>query len=277
MEQFQEKIEKLLNRRWLTIIILVLLALVLRALRPLMVDRITSDGPLYVYMAQEIANGDMESAYKRNRRMPPLYLYMMAGLHKMGFTLETAGRLISILAGALLIIPIYLIAEMIFSSRLGALAAFLIAVNPDLIRCSAKVMRDSLFLLLLFTALYFLMKALKEEKWHLHFWALGGLFSALGVAVRTETIELTGVALVCLIVELIYLKRDKKPVLPALKKWAVGWGLFIAVFYVAGLPFGRSVADSPCTWSPVDRRIPTWFNLLFNRPKEEVIREEDTI
>lgn len=277
MEKFQEKIEKLLNRRWLTIFVILVLALSLRAIRPLMVDRITSDGPLYVYMATDIADGDMDSAFKRNRRMPPLYLYMMVGLHKLGFTLENAGRLISILAGALLIIPVYLIAEMIFSSRLGAMAAFLVAVNPDLVRNSAKVMRDSLFLLLLFAAMYFLMKALKEGKWNLHCWALGGLFAALGVAVRTETVELTGIALFCIIIELIFFKRDKKPVLPAFGKWAVGWLFFILVYFLAALPISKSIEGTPCTWTILDKRIPAYFNMLFSNSEKEVLDEEDTI
>lgn len=276
MEKFKENINKLLDRRWMTIAAILLLALVLRAVRPLVVDRITKDGPLYVYMGQDIAAGDLNKAFNRNTRMPPLYIFMMAGLHKIGLPMEAAGRLISIIAGVLLIIPVSLIAEMIFNSkRIGAMGAFLVAVNPDLVRSSAKIMRDSLFLLLLFSAVYFIMKALKEEKWNLHFWSLAGISASLGVAVRTETIEILGIGILVMLVELFLLFREKKELLPVVKKWGIGTVLMLMIYYVVSLPFASVLSGTPSTWTLVDKRIPGYFRSMFRLTDKEVIEEEE--
>lgn len=277
MEKFKENIDRILDRRWLTIGLLILLALSLRAVKPLLVDRISKDGVLYVYMANDIAEGNIDSAFQKNRRMPPLYLFMMAGLHNAGMHTETAGQLISIIAGALLIIPIFLIAEMMFSSRLAAMASFLVAVNPSLIKSSAKVMRDSLFLTLLFLAILFIIKAMKSERWNLQFWALAGCFSSLGVAVRTETVELIPIALICIIVELIILKRAGKPLLAPAKKMVAGFALMLLVYVVVAIPITKAIGSSLSTWQIVDNRIPGYFRSLFRISAEDALEKEDTL
>lgn len=276
MEKIKANIDKILNRRWLVIGTLLFLALSFRAVRPFIVDRIATDGVLYVYMANDIAKGDIESAFRRNRRMPPLYLFMMAWLHNAGMYTETAGRLISIIAGVLLIIPVFLIAEMIFSTRLAAMAGFLVAVNPSLIKSSAKVMRDSLFLTLLFFAVLFILKAMKSERWNLHLWGLAGLFSSLGVAVRTETVELIPVTVICIIVELIVLKRADKPVLAPAKRMVAGLLLMLFVYVVAAIPITKAV-DSSSTWRIVDKRISGYFKSLFRISAEDALKKEDTL
>jgi len=277
MKQIQNSIEIILTKRWLTILLIFIAALSLRSVRPFMTDRIAKDAVLYVYMARDIAAGDLTKAFQQSRRMPPLYLFMMAKMHKMGLSIEAAGRIISIIAGALLIIPVYLIAELIFSSRIGAMAAFLVAVNPDLIRSSAKIMRDSLFLFLLFTALYFLMKAMKNKQWNLQFWALAGLFASLGVAVRTETVELIGVAVIGIIVELGILKWNKKPIMPIVCKWVTGLLLLISIYFVTSIPITRSIEGTPCSWTLIDTRISAYFNMLFRLTAKETLQREDTL
>lgn len=269
--------EQIIARRWLVIGLLCLLALTLRAVRPFVVDRISEDGVLYVSMANDISQGDIDSAFKKNRRMPPLYLFMIAGLHKLGFHSETAGRLISIIAGALLVIPVFLIAEMIFKSRLAAMAAFLVAVNPDLIQTSARVMRDSLFLIILFSAVYFLAKAMNAERWNLHYWSTSGLMLSLGVAVRTETIEIFPVALIWLSIEIICLKRGKIPVLPVLRKWVVGIVAMVVIYIIASIPFIITLKDSPSTWSIVDGRIPGYIKTFLKLSAKDAIKVEDTL
>ncbi|MCK5844984.1 MAG: hypothetical protein KAG97_09770, partial [Victivallales bacterium] len=116
MERIKEYFDRITARRWLTIGLLVLLAFSLRAAKPFLVDRIAKDGVLYVYMADDIASGNLKTAFERNNRIPPLYLFLMAGLSRIGLETETAGVLISILAGAFLVIPVFLMAEMIFGA-----------------------------------------------------------------------------------------------------------------------------------------------------------------
>jgi 4-amino-4-deoxy-L-arabinose transferase-like glycosyltransferase len=277
MEKYRLLFEQTIDRRWLVIGLICVLAFSLRAIRPFVVDRIAKDGVLYVSVANDISQGNLNIAFRKNRRMPPLYVFMMAGLHKLGFNLETAGKLISIIAGVLLIIPVYLITEMIFKSRVAAMGAFLVAVNPDMIKISARVMRDSLFLAILFTAVYFVIKAMKTERWNLHFWSISGLLVSIGVAVRTESIEIIPITIIWMIVELISLKRDKKPILPTAKRWSVGLLMLVSIYLIAAIPFIKTLEGTSSTWSIVDERIPGYFRTFLRLPEKDAIEVEDTL
>ncbi len=253
-----EILEMMLDRRLLSLSVLLLLALCLRAARPFVVDRISKDGVLYVYMARDIASGDVDSAFLRNRRMPPLYVFMMAWLSRSGFSAEVAGLVVSVLAGALLVVPVFLIGELMHGRRLAALAAFLVGVNPDLVRISGTVMRDPLFLLMLFCSLYCLLKAMSSEGWEgTSYWLLCGGFAALGTAVRTEGILILPVGVLCVVVEVAMSVKDKSAGLNSRKVLATFSGLCIMFVgcYLVSFPLLKALEGSPGTWSLVDRRM----------------------
>jgi len=277
----------ILNRRWLTILIIFILALCLRSTVTLLTDRVAKDAVLYVYMARDIADGNLDKAFNRNRRMPPLYLFGMAAVTKLGISVENGGKLISIFSGALLVIVVYLIAEMIFSSRLAALASFLVAVNPNLIKISAKVMRDSLYLFLLFLSLYLLIKALRNEKWNIFFWGGIGVFLSLAVAVRTEAIELIIFAILAIIIELFILIReyykdfssndnnrakvDKSFIFIVGAKWIVGLVILFSLYYAVSIPFERVLKGSTSTWVIIDNRIASYFKTILKTTDKDLI------
>jgi biopolymer transport protein ExbB len=54
-------------------------------------------------MARDLASGDVDAAFARNPRMPPLYIWMMAEARGLGIDAESAGCWISIIAGSLLL------------------------------------------------------------------------------------------------------------------------------------------------------------------------------
>jgi 4-amino-4-deoxy-L-arabinose transferase-like glycosyltransferase len=269
--------EKILDRRWLTIGIIFVMALSLRAVRPLVVDRISKDSVLYVYMAEDIASGNINKAFERNSRMPPLYPFMMSGLVKTGIPMEASGIIISIIAGALLVIPVYLITEMIFRSGAAAMAAFLVAFNPDLIESSGSIMRESLYLVLLFSAIYFVMKAMESGKWNLHFWSLGGVCASLGAAVRTETLEVPGAAVVCIAVEAFILVRGGKQIGASLCRRAAGMALLLVMYYIASLPLSNALEGTSSTWSIIDKRIPGYLRTMMKASGSDVLKAEDTL
>lgn len=280
----------ILNRRWLTILIIFILALFLRSTVTLLTDRVSKDAVLYVYMARDIADGNLDKSFNRNRRMPPLYLFGMAGATELGLSVENGGKLISILSGALLVIVVYLIAEMIFSSHLAALASFLVAVNPNLIKISAKIMRDSLYLFLLFLSLYLLIKAFKNEKWNIFFWGGAGAFLSLAVAVRTEAIELIIFAILAIIIESFILIResykdfssnenrtkvDKTFALRIGAKWIVGFLVLLLLYFTVSIPFNRVLKGSTSTWSIIDNRIASYFKTILKTTDKDLIDLEE--
>ncbi|MBN1865263.1 MAG: glycosyltransferase family 39 protein [Victivallales bacterium] len=260
-----DKLESVLDRRLVCLSVLLLLALCLRAARPFVVDRISKDGVLYVYMARDIASGDMESAFMRNRRMPPLYVFLMAGLSFTGLSAEVSGLVVSVLAGALLVVPVFLIGELMYGRRLAALAAFLVAMNPDLVRLSGSVMRDPLFLLMLFCALFFMVEAmgLQVRRRSMVCWLLCGIFTTLATAVRTEGIVILPVGVLCLAAD-VFCAEGKFPGFNA-KKALASLSCVVVMFagcYLASLPFMRLLEGSPGTWGLVDKRMLGYLRTL---------------
>jgi len=272
-------VDLLLRRRVAAIAALFLLAFAVRAVKPFTTDRISKDGVLYVRMARDLSSGDTDAAFERNPRMPPLYVWMMAGMARSGMDAETAGRWISIVAGALLVVPVFLIAERIFGARsAAAVSGFLVAFNPKLVSVSARVMRDSLFAFLLFAALWVLLKALDEERWRgLWLWLGCGVILLLSVAVRTEGVELLGVAAAAVALESLVSIIRRRPVGKRAVKWCCGLACMCVAYYAASLPVSAALDGTPSTWSAVDRRISSYLRGVMHVSAEDALEKEDTL
>ena len=272
-------VDLLLKHRAFTVAALLILAFAVRAAKPFTTDRISKDGVLYVYMARDLASGDVDAAFARNPRMPPLYIWMMAEARGMGMDAESAGCWISIIAGSLLLIPVFLIAEMVFGScSAAAVAGFLVALNPKLISVSGRVMRDSLFLFFLFSALYLLLKALDSERWRgLALWVVAGVVLLFAAAVRTEGVELLGIAALAVMLELSISKLRHRPVGKRAVKWCCGLVCMCLAYYASSLPISASLDGTSSTWAAVDRRIPSYVKGFFRVSAESALKTEDTL
>ena len=93
-----------------------------------------------------------------------------------------AGRTVSALAGSLSVVLIYFIAKELFSSRVGLLSAFLLAVFPIHITCSRYLKEDSLLLFFILLSLYLVTASVNKNRLSLLFLAA---FTA-GLAASTK-------------------------------------------------------------------------------------------
>jgi asparagine N-glycosylation enzyme membrane subunit Stt3 len=244
-------------------------------------DRITKDGVLYVYMAEDVMNVNNEHPpFSRNRRIPPLYTYLMALVSSLtGCSVEAAGYAVSIAAGALLVFPVFMTASLLFSVRAGAVAAFLIAVNPYLIRISSTIMRDSLFSFLLFCSIFFLVKALNSPRKPMFYWFAAGVFLSLSIACRNEAIELLGVLFVYPSAEYIFIRRRNPSLFPAgyYINMIIGIAVMFTAVYITYLPLAASLQGTESDWSLIDRRIPGYFRTLLKISEKDALKSEDSI
>lgn len=281
MKNLITKKEWSLKQIYIVLFSIFCIALVLRTGASFLKDRISKDGVLYVYMAEDVLYADKEHPpFSRNRRIPPLYTYLMVLISYLsGCSAEVSGYVISILAGTLLVIPIFLTASTLFSIRAGAVAAFLIAVNPYLIRISSTIMRDSLFSLLLFCTIFLILKALNTPRKPFGFWFAGGVFLSLSIACRNEAIELLGVLFLYLIAEYVFIRRRNPSLFPVGYYMNLVIGVFIMFLavYVTYLPIAGSLRGTHSDWTLIDRRIPGYFRTLFKISKQDALKSEDTI
>lgn len=90
---------------------------------------------------------------------PPLYGGLSALIGFLGIEAETAGKIVSILASVLTLVPIFYLARYLAGNTAARFALLLFSVSALQWRWSLRVMTDSLFLLLSTSALYYLVKS----------------------------------------------------------------------------------------------------------------------
>lgn len=92
---------------------------------------------------------------------PPLYgaLGWLGGCA--GMDAESAGKLVSILSGALAVFPVYFMARGLSGASAARIAALLYTISPLIMRWSGRVMSDSLFLCLSSASLCFMLESWK--------------------------------------------------------------------------------------------------------------------
>lgn len=269
-----------LERHSLASLVLIILffGLFLRVTRCFLVNRITKDGVLYVRMARGYDQGPRKQAFKRNRRMPPLYVELIALLHRTGISYETAAQSISVMAGTLMLIPFFLTARMLFGDRLALIAMLLAAVHPSLARNSSSIMRDPLFIFLLITAVCFMVGAARRKGLASHWrWLSGGAFAALAAATRGEGVELVAAMFLWIIIDLFLAYREKIPIGGILKRRAANSMVFVLAYILTTSAMVASVRGTDSTWGGFDSRTTSYMRGLLLRNSKEVIKEEDTL
>lgn len=265
-----ETINNILARPGRCLLIIFLLALALRTARCWLENRFDKDAILYVYMAEDLAGGEINQAFDRNPRLPPLYVLLMAQGKKIGFSVEQAGLAISVLAGALLVLPVFLIARSFCGANAALAAAFLAATHPYLVRISAEIMRDSLFFTLLFASLAF--AVLAAEQIASRYWYLSGLAAGLAALVRSEGLEIL-VALFCWAgLELFRSAGEFRRSWP---KYAAGLLAFLAFFLLITIPVQLLLLDTTSAWAVVDPRLLSFLEGFWHLSKEEILLLEN--
>jgi hypothetical protein len=109
----------------------------------------------------EYTDGILQLTVFENRAglYPPLYGALAHVLAMAGVSLEMAGRIISVVAAALCVVPVYWLGLRLGGAGAARLAGLLYTVAPMPWRWSVRVMTDSLFLLLSTITLVLLMEA----------------------------------------------------------------------------------------------------------------------
>jgi 4-amino-4-deoxy-L-arabinose transferase-like glycosyltransferase len=98
---------------------------------------------------------------------PPLYSLLMALLVPFAGSAELAGRIVSLAAGVLLVVPVYVLARYAYGGLAAACAAFVIAVHPFLVELSTAVLSESLFVTLAMSGLALLLTTLRTGSWRM--------------------------------------------------------------------------------------------------------------
>ena len=170
-------------KTWYIILMIFFMAFVLRMPLVLYPEVVHNDSIEYIRHAKEILNGNWTGGIASP--VFPAFISFVALLTK---NFELAGIWVSVIFGALLVLPVFSLARAIFNEKIGILSALLAAVHPFLYIYSGSILTESTYYFLLTTSVYFGWEAFREGRIRNIF--LFGLFSALAYLVRPEGIGL---------------------------------------------------------------------------------------
>lgn len=163
---------------------------------------ITTDGIYYSTLGHNLMAGDLRAGM--STYWSPLYPILIALFETVLRDAAYAGRVISALAGGLLVIPTYMLARRFTGRHTTALVtAIFVIFEPTLISFSVKVLTESLFTLLFISGILLGWVALEERKGR-HFFSSGVLF---GLTYLVKPEALAYVALLSLIVGIVGFTR----------------------------------------------------------------------
>lgn len=259
------------NKVCLYLCLIIAVATCLRVTRCFLVNRYDKDAITYIRMSKYIAEGNSNHGFDLDPRMPPLFIFLMAGGERVGIGAELTGMIISVLSGILLILPVFYITKSLFNTKSALISALLVAVHPYLIRLSIGIMRDNLFLLFMFCGLAFAIKG--AEKITSRCWYLVGLFAGLATMTRSEGCEIVAAFVVWIGLEII-LALKKEFSFKSVRNYLAVILCFSVTFLFATLPVQVFLIETHSSWSIFDHRIDNFIMSLYNRTSKEVFQKD---
>lgn len=124
---------------------------------------------------------------------PPLFPYLIAALSYVTGDAESAGRLVSVVMGSLIVVPVYLIARRMYGERIAIAAAALVGVHPLLVQYSTTVFCETTYMTLILLAISMAMRVMDSPT--VCNTCLTGAFYGLAYLVRPEALAYMLVAI----------------------------------------------------------------------------------
>ena len=138
------------RRHWKILLLLLSFAFVLRLFLVISPEVIHNDGTEYVRHAKQVALGNWSGG-----KSPPLYPLLIEGVQVITRDYEIAGIWVSVIFGALLVLPIFYLGRAIFNETIGILSALFAAVHPFLYMSAGSVLTESTYHFFLATSVLF--------------------------------------------------------------------------------------------------------------------------
>jgi 4-amino-4-deoxy-L-arabinose transferase-like glycosyltransferase len=167
---------------------------------------IESEGAEYARIAENLRNGVGYVGLAHpgaQLNFNPLFPLLIAATSFVTHSYELAGRVVALIMGALLPLPVFGIGSRLFNRRVGLVAAAITVLHPLLIQLSFSVYSEGPYTSLLLCAVYLVVRALSKSssaQWLL----VGGAFG-LSYLLRAEA---TAVFVIAVLFELVATEGD---------------------------------------------------------------------
>jgi len=157
-----------------------------------------------------------------------LYPLAIAAVTLITRSSETGTRLVSLLAGTCLILPMYFLALRLYGRKTAWIAAILTAIHPLLVALSVAGYTEGPGLTLMMCAIYWSLRLLDPSAGRA--WLYAGIFLGLAYLNRTEMLALVPLTIAAIFAATILNKND-------LKKASLEAAKVLAVFAILAAPY----------------------------------------
>ncbi len=203
------------------------------------------DGVGYVISGKNLFSGLGYSFHDSPQLVnPPLYPVLIGISWLFTHNLEFSGQIVSIIAGSLLIIPVFYLTRKMFGRKAAFFSAIFVVICPPLIFGSTEVRVASLYTLLVWAAMAVGWKALQSK--YLIWSAFTGLVLALCYLTRAEAIMFVPIFL---LLYLLSFKLRTGSHLSIAKSVVFKGIILIAVFALVSSPFLAFLYRHTGTWT----------------------------
>lgn len=174
------------------------LYLLLQVPRPYFVD-----SAVYAELARAIQQDQWHVHYRNGQMMSfaPFYSMLISLLERVVHNFESAGMIVSIIAGSLATIPAILLAKRFYGLGVAFLALIFFMFNPFYVLYSSAILTEALFTFLFLTAIYVVYLAISEKS--LIMWFSAGVIGGAAWLTRDVGIIIPVAALFWLIICLL--------------------------------------------------------------------------
>lgn len=175
---------------WAALAGILLLSCILILLQRTMEPQMGRDSCYYLVLVDLWHTGGFQSVvdFLGDFWFPPLHLFLLVLLARIGLSPESAAMVIGMGCGMLMPLVSFAIARELFhDKRLALAAALLTAVNPSIIGMAVQAQRDVPYLFCAGWCVFLLIAAIRRRQW---FWwcGAGGVFG-VSMLIRYETAE----------------------------------------------------------------------------------------
>jgi 4-amino-4-deoxy-L-arabinose transferase-like glycosyltransferase len=200
---------------------------------------INTDGVYYATLGRRLISGDFRGGF--STYWSPLYP-LLVGLASLWFSdLEFAGRFVSLLAGALLVLPVYLLIREFYGRSAATVGALLAVIYPILIQISTLLMTESVYTLAFTSALLIGWYGLKDGgAWK---YAATGLLMGCCYLLKPEAVAYPGLFVVLALGSRL-IDKDRP-----LRDLTFNVVVFLVAFSVLALPYVVYVRAMTGSWS----------------------------
>lgn len=194
------------NRRMVALGVLIFVSFIVR-LSTAYTEVAYPDSCLYLSFAKSILKGKFSFDFNKGKEtiLPPLYSIFNAIFTYIIGNIELSAILVSVIAGALLIIPVFYLTKAVYNDKAAWVSSILVILSPILIHWSGAMLTESLFITLFVSGIAAGLYAIENKK-KIFFLISGAL---IGLSYMTRVLGLVAIPVIGIWIILYALMPDK--------------------------------------------------------------------